>query len=51
MFINENESPIEKFSSDNYMKISLVICLIGIIVLGLTSGVYESINLVSFGMK
>jgi NADH-quinone oxidoreductase subunit N len=51
MFINENESPIEKFSSDSYMKISLVICLIGIIVLGLTSGVYESLNLVSFGMK
>jgi NADH-quinone oxidoreductase subunit N len=50
MFINTNENPIEKFSSDIYMKISLVVCLIGLIVLGFTSGIYQYLNLNAFGM-
>jgi len=50
MFINASEHPIEKFSSDGYMKISLVICLIGLIVLGFTSGIYEYLGGVGFGI-
>jgi NADH-quinone oxidoreductase subunit N len=50
MFINSNDQPIEKFSSDGYMKLSLVICLIGLIVLGFTSGIYEYLGSVGFGI-
>jgi len=50
MFINSSEHPIEKFSSDGYMKISLVICLVGLIVLGFTSGIYEYLSTVGFGI-
>jgi len=50
MFINASEHPIEKFSSDGYMKLSLVICLVGLIVLGFTSGIYEYLNTVGFGI-
>lgn len=49
MFIMPNDNPIEKFKSDNYMRISLVICLAGLIVLGFTSGIYEYLNMNSFG--
>jgi NADH-quinone oxidoreductase subunit N len=50
MFINSSEHPIEKFSSDGYMKLSLVICLVGLIVLGFTSGIYEYLSTVGFGI-
>ncbi|MDP4278084.1 MAG: NADH-quinone oxidoreductase subunit N, partial [Bacteroidota bacterium] len=50
MFINPSEQPIEKFSSDGYMKISLVICLVGLIALGFTSCIYQHLMTVSFGL-
>ncbi|MDD3907104.1 MAG: NADH-quinone oxidoreductase subunit N [Bacteroidales bacterium] len=49
MFINPNETPIEKFKSDGYMKISLVFCMIGLIVVGFARGIYEYLGLVGFG--
>lgn len=49
MFINKNDNPLEKVTSDNYMKLSLVICLAGIIVLGFTSNIYEYLAANSFG--
>ncbi len=50
MFITPNDQPLERVSSDGYMKVSLVICLVGIVVLGLISGIYEQLNAISFGL-
>lgn len=50
MFINQNDSPLESIRSDNYMKISLVVCLIGLMTIGFASGIYEYLNSVGFGM-
>jgi NADH dehydrogenase subunit N (EC 1.6.5.3) len=50
MYINKNENPIATFKSDNYTKVSLAICLIGIVGLGLASIVYETINAFSYGL-
>jgi len=50
MFINSSDQPIEKFSSDGYMKVSLVICMIGMVILGFTSGIYEYLGSVGFGI-
>lgn len=41
IFITPNETPVPYFKSDSGMRATLVICLVGILVLGLTSGVYE----------
>lgn len=50
MFINGSDQPIESFSSDKYMKISLAICFIGLIVVGFTSFIYEYLGMVGFGI-
>ncbi|HBN06432.1 MAG TPA: NADH-quinone oxidoreductase subunit N [Bacteroidales bacterium] len=50
MYINKNDNPIEPIKTDCYTKISLTICLIGIIGLGITSIVYETITAFSYGM-
>lgn len=50
MFINKNETAIEPFRSDNYTRISLVVCTAGIVVLGLFSVIYEQIGTFSFGV-
>ncbi len=50
MFINPNNSPIAAFRSDCSTRISLVLCLAGVLLLGIVSSVYDGINLFSFGM-
>ena len=50
MFINTNENPIEKVTSDFPVKISLVICTVGILLVGIVSAIYNQIALFSFGM-
>jgi NADH-quinone oxidoreductase subunit N len=50
MFINKSEQPIATFQSDNYTKIGLVLCALGIFVLGFWSQVYEFINNLTFGI-
>jgi len=50
MYIKENDKPIAYFKSDNYTKVSLAICLLGVIGLGLASVVYDTINLFAYGM-
>ena len=50
MFINKNEQPIARFNSDNYSRISLVVCSAGILLAGILSVVYENIGMYSFGM-
>jgi NADH-quinone oxidoreductase subunit N len=44
MYINPNDTPIAYFKSDRYTRISLIICLAGILLLGIFSSVYEGIN-------
>jgi NADH-quinone oxidoreductase subunit N len=50
MFINENETPIEKTESDFPAKISFVICTVGILIVGLISTFYNQIAVFSFGI-
>jgi len=50
MFINKNEHPIATFQSDGYTKIGLMLCTVGIFVLGFWSQVYEFINGLTFGI-
>lgn len=44
MFINSNENPVAPFKSDYAMRISLVICVAGILVTGFYSPVFEYIK-------
>jgi NADH-quinone oxidoreductase subunit N len=51
MYINANESPIEPFVSDRYTRLSLAICVVGILCFGLFGGLYETLyyfSLISF---
>ncbi len=50
MFINKSEQPIAAFQSDGYTKIGLMLCALGIFVLGFWSQVYEFINNLTFGI-
>jgi NADH-quinone oxidoreductase subunit N len=50
MFINKSETPVERFRSDGYTRLSLVLCSAGVVLLGILSVVYEKINLFSFGI-
>jgi NADH-quinone oxidoreductase subunit N len=50
MFINKSDSPVEYFRSDSYMKISLVICFVGLLTIGFASGIYQYLTQISFGM-
>lgn len=50
MYIKENEHPIPAIQSDNYTKISLTLCIIGVFILGFISSIYNGINSLSFGM-
>jgi len=50
MYINSNENPIETLSTDFPAKFSLVICTIGILIIGLISTFYNQIAVFSFGM-
>jgi len=50
MFITPNENPIETLRSDGYMKIALVACMVGLVVVGFASGIYEYLNSIGFGM-
>jgi NADH-quinone oxidoreductase subunit N len=45
MYITPNETPVTPFRSDIYTRISLIICLAGILLIGVVSCVYNSINL------
>lgn len=50
MFINVNDSPIETINTDSPAKISLVLCSVGILIVGLISTFYNQIAIFSFGM-
>ena len=44
MYITPSDNPVEKFQSSTSMRISLVICVAGILLLGVVSSVYGVIN-------
>jgi NADH-quinone oxidoreductase subunit N len=50
MFIEKNENPIPAFSSDTAMKLSLVLCVAGIVLVGFFGEIFEMINRLSFGI-
>lgn len=50
MYINKNDNPIATFQSDNYTKLSLIICTLGIVGIGIASIVFETINTFSYGI-
>lgn len=50
MFLNKSDAPIESFKSDFPVKLSLVVCTAGIIIVGLVSAIYNQIALFSFGL-
>ena len=50
MFINKNDTPIRNIKSNNYMRFSLIICVIGIFAIGFFGQLFEYINNLSFGI-
>ena len=50
MFITPNENPVPAFRRDRGTRLSLLLCLAGIIALGIVSSVFDGIGLYSFGM-
>jgi NADH-quinone oxidoreductase subunit N len=50
MFINNNETPIEKFRSDFPTRFALGICIAGIVITGFAGIIFEVIKNMSFGV-
>ena len=50
MYITPSDTPIAAFRTDRYTRVSLVICMAGVLLLGVVSAVYDGINLFSFGL-
>ena len=50
MFINKNETPIEKFKSDFPTKFALGMCVAGMVLTGFASVIFEVIRNLSFGV-
>jgi len=50
MFIKERENEaVERFSIDNYNKAGMIICTLGILIVGILSFIYQNIEGLSFG--
>ena len=47
IFIEKNEQPIPEFRSSNAMRISLVLCISGVFIIGFASGIFEYILSIS----
>ncbi len=50
MFINKSENPISGFTSDFYTRLSLVICVLGMIGIGFIGEIYDYLQSISFGL-
>jgi NADH-quinone oxidoreductase subunit N len=50
MFINKNESPIDRFRSDFPTRFALAICIAGIVITGFASVLFEAIRNISWGV-
>ncbi len=49
IFMDKNDQPIERLQSGVLTNLSLVICVTGIVVIGMASEIYNYINTLSFG--
>lgn len=49
MFIEKTTTPIESLKTDNYLRLSLVVAMVGIFFVGIINCFYEYIDSVSFG--
>jgi NADH-quinone oxidoreductase subunit N len=47
MWIEKSEQPVPTFQSSNAMRIALVACVTGVMIIGFTSGVFEYIRTIS----
>jgi NADH-quinone oxidoreductase subunit N len=47
MFIEKSDNPVQSFKSSTYMRIALVICVVGIFAVGFASGIFEIIREIS----
>jgi len=50
MFINKSDTPVEKFSSDFFTKLALMVCVAGIFSTGFASVIFELIKNLSYGV-
>lgn len=50
MYINENETPIGTFKSDNFTRAALAICTLGVLLLGVCGVCYNYIDAFSYGL-
>ena len=50
MFINKSDNPIAYFKNEFSTRLSLIICVAGIFVIGFASPIYEYIRSLSFGL-
>ncbi len=50
MFINKSDSPIAYFKSDFSTRLSLIVCVLGLFVIGFASIIFEYIRSMSFGL-
>jgi NADH-quinone oxidoreductase subunit N len=50
MFINQNDSPVEKFKSGILTRVALGVCVAGIFLTGFASAIFEAIKNLSFGV-
>jgi len=50
MFINKNENPIPHFKTDWLSKTGIILCILGMVVVGFASSVFESFLTLSFGI-
>ncbi len=47
MFINKSDTPIPYFRSSNFMRLSLLLCVAGLVFIGFAGGIFEYIMSVS----
>lgn len=50
MYISKNESPIEKFRSDNYTRVALFLAILGVLALGVGGVFYNYIDVFAYGL-
>ena len=50
MYIMPGAAPIAAFRSDRYTRVSLALCMAGVLLLGIVSAVYDGINAFAFGL-
>lgn len=50
IYITPNDTPIAAFRTDRCTRIGLAVCMVGVLLLGVVSAVYDGINLFAFGL-